>query len=554
MNGATSRALISVFDKSGVSEFAAGLIGMGWEILASGGTARTLESAGLPVIDVADHTGSPVMLGHRVVTLHPRIHGGILADRHDPQHRADLERFGIDTIDLVVVNLYPFESDPGIDTIDIGGPTLLRAAAKNHTHVAVVADPGDYLPVLDELTASGWLSAQTRRRLARKAFAHACAHDASIISWFDAGEASPEQAHFPQSVHLALERAENLRYGENPLQRAARYRRWGHSGFFDRVKRRSGGQLSYLNLADATAAWTLARDLASHTNRVGAVIVKHANPCGAAVAGSGAEAYRLAFECDRQSAFGGVVAIHGELDGSTVEALARGAQADVVIATGYAPGTIERLHDMRASTRVLEVLTASGTANPLAVTTRREQAAREPAWMLRQLGDEFLIQDAASHGSNPESGRLSVAGAAVEAPAVATSGGADAAEWTVVTAIEPTAEQMADAMFAWRVCASVSSNAVVLARGCVAWGIGAGQPNRSDSGRIAAQKAAGRAEGGACASDGFYPFADGIEAAAAAGVAVVVQPGGSINDAGVIAAADRLGLCMLFTGQRQFRH
>ena len=516
---APTRALISVYDKAGVVELAAGLIELGWELIASAGTARAIEAAGLAVVDVADYTGSPVMLGHRVVTLHPRIHGGILADRDDPAHRADLEANGIDPIDLVVVNLYPFEASPGIETIDIGGPTMVRAAAKNHAHVGVLVDPADYPAVLDELRLGGRLPAATRRRLARKAFAHTEAHDTAIGVWLDKYEPEPDGARvadagLPAVIRLELERAETLRYGENPHQQGARYRTRGALGFFDGVAQHGGPELSYLNLMDAEAAWCLAHDLG---DRPTAVIVKHTNPCGAAVASDLVAAYSRAIDCDRRSAFGAVVAANAVIDGATADAMVAAAQADVVIAPGYADGVIERLAARRSNTRLLEA------------TETRTGAAR---WELRTLGGpagEFLVQTPRRFGADP-------------------------ADWQVVTAREPTDTERADAIFAWRVCAHTSSNAVVLARDGTAWGIGAGQQNRVEAGQLAAAKAAGRAAGGACASDGFYPFDDGIHAAADAGAAVVVQPGGSVNDAQVIAAADERNIAMLFTGERQFRH
>ena len=546
----TPRALLSTFDKTGVVELAAGLVELGWELIASAGTARVIAAAGLPVADVADYTGSPVMLGHRVVTLHPRIHGGILADRDDPQHRDDLAVNGIGPIDLVVVNLYPFEASPGVETIDIGGPAMLRAAAKNHAHVGVVVHSADYQPVLAELRAEGRLSSATRRRLARKAFAHTKAYDTAIIAWFDAegdaahsldpdseaGEFDPSQvaleAGAPDSsgvavdtaepglsglIRLELERAEGLRYGENPHQQGARYRRRGSLSFFDGVIRRNGPALSYLNVMDAQAAWSLVQNLG---DRPVAVIVKHANPCGAAVADDLVTAYSRAFECDPRSAFGGVVAVNAVIDGATADAMVAAAQADVVIAPGYAGGVIERLAARRANTRLLEA--PGGVGAP---------PGKQP-WELRSLGgsgDDFLAQTPHRFGSGP-------------------------ADWQVVTARVPTEAERADAEFAWRVCAHTSSNAVVLTRNGTAWGIGAGQQNRVEAGQLAAAKAAGRAAGGACASDAFYPFPDGIHTAADAGVAVVVQPGGSINDAQVITAADERNLAMLFTGERQFRH
>jgi len=509
---ARPRALIAVYDKTGVVDLAAGLVELGWELIASAGTARVLGAAGLPVVDVADYTGSPVMLGHRVVTLHPRIHGGILADRDDPAHQADLEANAIDPIHLVVSNLYPFEASPGIETIDIGGPTMVRAAAKNHAHVGVVVDPADYGPVLDELRSDGRLSAATRRSLARKAFAQIAAYDRAIADWFGAGD-EPDEPGLPAVIQLDLERAGTLRYGENPHQQGARYRARGASGFFDGVVQHSGPVLSYLNLMDAEAAWRLAHDLGE---RPAAVIVKHANPCGAAVAEDLAAAYERAFDCDPRSAFGGVVATNAVIDEATAEAMAAAAQADVVIAPGYAEGVIDRLSARRANTRLLEA--------PAIVPS-------EADWELRTLGGsgDFLAQSPRRLETDP-------------------------AGWQVVTVRQPTDAERADAVFAWRVCAHTSSNAVVLAHDETAWGIGAGQQNRVQAGEIAGAKAAGRAAGGACASDGFYPFADGIHAAADAGAAVVVQPGGSVNDAEVTAAADERGIAMLFTGERQFRH
>ena len=507
------RALMALYDKSGAVELAAGLVELGWELIASAGTARVLTAAGLRVVDVADYTGSPVMLGHRVVTLHPRIHGGILADRDDPSHRADLEANAIEVIDLVVSNLYPFEASPGIETIDIGGPTMVRAAAKNHDHVGVVVDPADYGPVLDEIRSDGHLSVATRRSLARKAFAQIAAYDRAIADWFDATD-EPGEPGLPAVIRLDLERAETLRYGENPHQQGARYQSRGTLGFFDGVVQHSGQALSYLNLMDAEAAWRLAHDLG---DRPAAVIVKHANPCGAAVADDLATAYSRSFDCDPRSAFGGVVAVNAVIDEATAEAMVAAAQADVVIAPGFGESVVDRLAARRANTRLLEAPAGSSRASSLEVRA------------LGGLAGEFLVQ-------TPR--RLE----------------ADPASWQVVTARAPTDAERADAVFAWRVCAHTSSNAIVLARDETAWGIGAGQQNRVQAGEIAAAKAAGRAAGGACASDAFYPFADGIHAAADAGAAVVVQPGGSVNDAEVIAAADERNIAMLFTTERQFRH
>lgn len=542
------RALISVWDKAGVVDLARELRDMGWELLASGGTARAIATAGVAVVDVADYTGSPSICGHRVVTLHPRVHGGILADRDDPEHRADLAANLIDPIDLVVCNLYPFGSEPDIEMIDIGGPAMLRAAAKNHAHVAVVVDPADYPVVLAELRSQGCVSEQTRRRLARFAFAHTAGYDAAIVEWLDAtpeptartaaadgaAVASESQpAGLASTIHLALERAELLRYGENPHQRGARYRRVGGTSFWDGITRHGGLALSYLNLCDVDAAWRLVGALGSDP---AVVIVKHANPCGVAVADRLVTAYERALACDPLSAFGGVVVSNQVIDSATVSAMESAAMADLVLAPGYAPGVIERLLAKRRNTRILEPsgtpaigTPATGTAANATPTSGAPDDSIGSGLELRRLGDDFLVQDAPRFEVGPD-------------------------DWQAVTQRRPSATELADAAFAWRVCAHVASNAVVLAYQATAWGIGAGQQNRVAAMQLAAGKAAGRAVGGVAAGDAFFPFPDGIHAAADAGVALIVQPGGSVNDAANIAAADERGLAMVFTGERQFRH
>ena len=502
------RALLSVYDKTGIVELARGLTELGWVLISSGGTAGVLAEAGLDVIDVADHTGSPAMLGHRVVTLHPRVHGGILADRDDDAHRADLDSHGIDLIDLVVVNLYPFRADPGIEMIDVGGPTMVRGAAKNHAHVGVVVDPTEYEGVLRELATDGRLRSTTRRRLARAAFAHTAAYDSEIVTWLDR-EADGDDP-LPQTLHLALERVEMLRYGENPHQAGARYRSVGSVSWWDDIEQLSGIALSYLNLLDAHAAWRLAHDLGSDP---AVAIVKHANPCGVAVGPDLASAYNDAFACDPRSAFGGIVACSRPVDEATVLAMEQAAQADVIIAPAYEPGILDRLVAKRRNTRILQ-------APP---------SPPEPAIELRRVADGFLAQKAHHFATGP-------------------------GDWTVVTRRQPSELERADAAFAWRVCGHVKSNAIVLAKDRVAWGIGAGQQNRLEAGEIAARKAAGRAAGGAGASDAFYPFADGIHAAADAGVSVIIQPGGSVNDEETVSAADARDVAMIFTGERHFLH
>jgi phosphoribosylaminoimidazolecarboxamide formyltransferase / IMP cyclohydrolase len=511
------RALLSVYDKTGVVELARDLRSLGWDLISSGGTAKALREAGLAVTDIADLTGFPAILGHRVVTLHPKVHGGILADRRNPDHQADMAQYGIDPIDLVVSNLYPFGADTSSfehgatraeELIDIGGPAMIRAAAKNFKDVGIVTHPSDYQTVIDDLKDGGVLTDATKLALARKAFAHTAAYDASIVAWFDdvAGEA------LPPTLHLALERVQDLRYGENPHQTGARYRSIGTTSWWDGVEQHGGMALSYLNLFDADAAWGLANDLATITGRPAVAIIKHANPCGAAVAGSLADAYQRAFECDERSAFGGIVALSHPVDDATVERMVAAAQADVVIAPGYGDGVIDALTKKRKNTRLL-------TATPPAPDRHQ----------IRQLTGSWLVQDAHHFA-------------------------AARADWRVVTKREPTEAEWADAELAWRLVGWVKSNSIVLVKDGVAWGIGAGQQNRVEAGQIAAAKAAGRAAGGACASDAFYPFPDGIEAAGDAGVAVVIQPGGGIKDDENIAKADELGLAMVFTGERHFLH
>ena len=503
------RALLSVWDKTGIVDFARQLHELGWELVSSGGTAEAIDGAGIPVTYLADITGFPEMLDHRVVTLHPKVHGGILADRNKDSHLADLEEHGIAAFDMVVSNLYPFREAPGIETIDIGGPAMTRAAAKNHAWVAIVTSPGQYAGVLAELTEHGVLGDDTRRALALEAFARTASYDAAIVAWLQHDEL------LPRHLVLALERTdETLRYGENPHQQAARYRADGSPSWWDDVVQHSGMGLSYLNYYDADAAWTCVHDLqfAEGGDRPACAIIKHANPSGAAVADHLASAYRLALEADELSAFGGIVACNRAVDSATAELMVAGPQADVVIAPGYEEGTIEALRGRRKNTRILEA--------PAPQALPRD---------FRQLSGGFLVQDAPHFAA-----------------------GRDA--WRVVTKKAPAVEDWADVELAWKLCGHVKSNCVVLVKGGQAVGIGAGQQSRVAAGEIAAQKAGGRAKGGVSATDGFYPFPDGVEAAAAAGVAVVVQPGGSVGDEKVIATADELGLAMVFTGERHFLH
>ncbi len=522
------RALLSVYDKEGLVDLAQGLSDLGWELVASGNTAAALSQAGIAHTEVAEVTGSPEMLGGRVKTLHPKIHGGILADRAKPEHRADLEANDIEAIDLVVSNLYPFSSDPSVELIDIGGPTMVRAAAKNHEHVGIVTSPAEYPAVLEELRVSGTLSPATRRRLARAAFAHTAAYDAAIVAWLDAGGPAPVDtlegatatdgeeaalgAILPPTLHLTLERTEVLRYGENPHQRGSRYRTAGTTSWWDEMVQHGGNPLSYLNLFDGDAAWRLVHELAADAGQPAVAIIKHANPCGAAVADDLVTAYERALECDVQSAFGGVVALGGDVGAAEAAAIAAGPQADVIIASSYSPEALEKLTSRRKATRIL-----SGPAP--------EQAVRQ----LRSLGSSVLVQDVDAFVSPRNT-------------------------WRTATRRSPSEDEWRDLVLAWRVCGRTTSNAIAVVTGGQAVGVGAGQQSRVVAAEIAVQKAGERAKGGAGASDAFFPFPDGLLVLADAGVTAVVQPGGSVRDEEVVAAADDAGLAMVMTGERHFRH
>ncbi|HXW38768.1 MAG TPA: bifunctional phosphoribosylaminoimidazolecarboxamide formyltransferase/IMP cyclohydrolase [Acidimicrobiales bacterium] len=506
------RALLSVYDKNGLEPFARGLDELGWELVASGQTSAALSDAGIPHRQVAEVTGAPEMLGGRVKTLHPTIAGGILADRSDPGHMADLDARGIEPIDLVVCNLYPFLTQPSVEMIDIGGPTMVRAAAKNHDSVGVVVDPGRYPAVLAELRAHGSLAPETRRELAREAFAHVAGYDAAIVEWFDQEEAGDEL--LPPVIQLVLERAGSLRYGENPHQRGARYRIAGRRSWWDEVVQHGGNELSYLNIFDADAAWRLVHELADPVGTERAVaIIKHANPCGAAVADDLATAYQRALECDVQSAFGGIVAVGGPVDEEVAEAIAAGPQADVILAASFTDGARDRLVAKRKATRLL-----SGPAP--------EPIERQ----YRGLGASVLVQEA---------DRLVVG----------------RSRWEVVTKAAPTEGQWLDLSMAWTVCARTTSNAVTVVRDRQAVGVGAGQQSRVVAAEIAVAKAGDRSTGASAASDAFFPFPDGLLVLARSGVTAVIQPGGSIRDGEVIAAADEAGIAMVTAaGERHFRH
>jgi phosphoribosylaminoimidazolecarboxamide formyltransferase/IMP cyclohydrolase len=509
------RALISVHDKTGIEAFAARLAARGVELISTGGTERALRAAGLPVTDVATLTGVPEMLDGRVKTLHPRIHGGILARREDPGHRAALAEHGIAPIDLVVVNLYPFaatvrsgaSADACLEQIDIGGPALIRAAAKNHADVTVLTAPDQYDPVAKQIERAGGTDLALRRQLAAAAFAHVAEYDATVAAWL----AGPDEAPFPARLRLDAVRRATLRYGENPHQAGAFYALGGAPRGLAAAHQLQGKELSYNNLLDADAALALACEL----DGPGVVIVKHANPCGVAVAGTIAEAHRAALACDPTSAFGGIVACNRPIDQATASAIVR-VFTEVVIA----PDASEEARGILAGRPNLRLL-LTGDA-PL-------DAPGDLA--LRSVAGGLLVQ-------TPDRARIA------------------ADDLVVVTRRSPTAEETADLLFAFTVVKHVRSNAIVLARQGATIGIGPGQPNRVDSVKIAAERARSAGLAGACvvASDAFFPFADGLEAAIAAGATAAIQPGGSQRDAEVIAAADAAGIAMVTTGRRHFRH
>jgi phosphoribosylaminoimidazolecarboxamide formyltransferase / IMP cyclohydrolase len=509
------RALISVYDKTGLEDFARGLAELGWELVASGGTAAALAQLGLEVRTVEDVTEAPELLGGRVKTLHPRIHAGILARRDEPDDLAALDAQGIEPFDLVCVNLYPFaqvaarhgvKEEEAVEMIDIGGPSLLRAAAKNFAHVAPVCRPDQYAIVLRELGEHGEIPLATRRWLAGEAFAATATYEATIARWFSDVEA------FPEKLIPAFAKVAELSYGENPHQRAAYYAESGaRVHLLSRVEQLHGKELSYNNLNDLSAA----RLLAGEFTLPACVIVKHANPCGVALAATIGEAYEKALASDPTSAYGGIVLLNRPVSGELGAALAQ-QFIEVLLAPGYDDAALEALR-VRQGTRIL-------------VDSERRRPDRGERDYKRVLGG-LLVQDRDLDVEDRE-GMRTVCG-------------------------DPTEEQWGDLIFAWRVCKHVSSNAIVLARDLQTLGIGAGQQSRVDAVRLALEKAREHAhdlEGSALASDAFFPFADGPQLALDAGVAAVIQPGGSKRDDEVIAATEAAGAVMIFTGRRHFRH
>ena len=509
------QALLSVYDKTGLVPFARGLSAASFALVASGGTARALSAAGLGVRSVEELTGSPEMLGGRVKTLHPRIHGAILARRSDGD-LAELAALGIAPIDVVVCNLYPFEEtvrrggaseSEAIEEIDIGGVTLLRAAAKNHAAVTVVTSPADYERVLAELTGGG-PTPERRRALALAAFRHTAAYDAAIASWL--GERCGEDEAVPATLSLTAERVQQLRYGENPHQRAAFYRWRGSEPAFAQL---SGKELSFNNLFDLDAAWAAAQE----HDEPAVAIVKHSTICGLAVAPGHAEAFRLALDCDPVSAFGSVIAVNGTVDLDFVEAT-KGLFLEVLLAAAYTEDARQYLARKKKKCRVL--LSRPGTPERRTIRSIRS---------IRSIRGGLVAQTTDDRG-------------------------VDESAWRVVTKRAPSEEERRSLAFAWLAVKHVRSNAIALARGTATVGIGGGETNRVDAVRHAADRAGERAEGAVMGSDAFFPFPDGVEVAAAAGVSACIQPGGSIRDEEVIAAADRLGMAMVFTGERHFRH
>jgi phosphoribosylaminoimidazolecarboxamide formyltransferase/IMP cyclohydrolase len=522
------RALLSVSDKTGVVELASRLAKGGVELVSTGGTARALRDAGLQVRDVADVTGFPEMMDGRVKTLHPLIHGGLLAVRDDPEHAAAMDAHEIGAIDLLVSNLYPFEEtvmrgadrDTVIENIDIGGPAMIRSAAKNHAFVTIVTDPADYPVLLEELAGNdGATSLEFRKRMAAKAFSATAAYDSMISQWFAFAD---QQRLFPEMLAVNGRLIGELRYGENPHQKAAIYAPLGpHAKGLGQAEQVQGKELSYNNFADADAALELVAEFAGQDPAV--VIVKHANPCGVAQAASLEEAYRAAFDGDRVSAFGGIVAVNRPLDGATAAAI-----TEIFTEVVVAPGADEAARAAFAAKPNLRLLLVDALPDP-----------RRGGLMVKPIAGALLVQ-----------GR--------------DNGAVLPADLKVVTELQPSERQMADMLFAWTVARHVKSNAIVFAKGGATAGIGAGQMNRRDSARIAAIRAREAAEaagwqhprtiGSAMASDAFLPFADGLDVAIEAGATAVIQPGGAMRDDDVIARANEAGIAMVFTGMRHFRH
>lgn len=521
-------ALLSVYDKDGLVEFAQGLVAMGWRLVSTGGTARRISEAGISVTDVGQVTGFPEIMDGRVKTLHPAVFGGILARRADPGHMKQLAEHGLQEIGLVAVNLYPFRATverPGVtlnqalENIDIGGPSMIRAAAKNHRDVLVVTDPRDYNRVLGALR-DGSDDEEFRYRLACAAFAHTAAYDAAISGWLG-GRIGLGPQSMPERLVLCLDKAADLAYGENPHQAAALYREpFGAGGLLANAEQLQGKALSFNNYNDAHGAVEAVREFSMPA----AVAVKHATPCGVGIGETAAEACRKAYDADPVSIYGGILALNVPLDGEAAEVLRR-IHLDVLVAPGYEPAALSVLAK-KTSLRVLK-LGGPATGN---------------SYDVRRIGGGLLLQTpdapASASGGTPGEGQDPD----------------DPATWKVVSSRRPTETELSELAFAWKVVKHVRSNAIVLARRGMTVGIGGGQTNRVDAARIAVRQAGEHARGSVLASDAYIPFPDTVEVAAEAGIVAVVQPGGSIRDAEAIVAADAAGLAMVFTGTRHLRH
>jgi phosphoribosylaminoimidazolecarboxamide formyltransferase / IMP cyclohydrolase len=523
MNGKTMNALLSVSDKTGIVDLARALHGLGIGLISTGGTATLLREQGLPVTEVAELTGFPEMLDGRVKTLHPVVHGGLLARRDLPAHREALAAHGIGTIDLLVVNLYPFEAtvarpgctlDDAIENIDIGGPAMVRSAAKNWKDVAVLTDASQYAAVLDELRAAGRVSERTRFALSVAAFNRISNYDAAISDYLSSLQEDGTRSTFAAQSNGRFVKLQDLRYGENPHQQAAFYRDLHPApGSLVTARQLQGKELSYNNIADADAAWESVKSF----DGPACVIVKHANPCGVAVGAGALQAYEKAFQTDPTSAFGGIIAFNGPLDGPAAQAISR-QFVEVLIATEFTPDALE-VFRAKANVRLLQIDLPAGQAGRNALDIKR-------------VGSGLLVQTADNH-------ELQMA------------------DLKVVTRKQPTEAQLLDLLFAWKVAKYVKSNAIVFCRDGMTLGVGAGQMSRLDSARIAsikAQHAQLPLAGSVVASDAFFPFRDGLDVVVDAGAVCVIQPGGSMRDAEVIAAADERGVAMVFSGVRHFRH
>lgn len=518
------RALVSVFDKAGLEDLGSGLADLGVEIISTGGTARRLAEHGVPVSAVSDVTGHPEILHGRVKSLHPRIFGGILADRRRPEHRAELDQHEISPIDLVAVNLYAFADaaaapdatvDSTVEMIDIGGPSMVRAAAKNFANVAVVVDPADYPRILEALRSGGGLPEELRRELALKAFRHTRSYDAAIADWLANGTGAPardEPSPLPESVRLELEQVLAPRYGENPHQGAAVYREVGGAGVLGGFRQLQGRELSWNNMLDADAARKLSALFGAADDDPAVVIVKHNNPCGVGRGASLVEAYERALACDPVSAFGSIIAVNRPFPEPLAGAMAK-LFVEVIVAPSFDAAALERL-GRKKNLRLLECPPFS---------------AADGACELRAVDGGFIAQHLDSAPEDPR-------------------------EWTCPTRAQPDEEQLRALDFAWRVCRATKSNAIVVTNEHQTVGIGAGQMSRVDSCRIALDKAQLPLAGTVAASDAFFPFRDGVDTLAEAGVRAIVQPGGSVRDDQVIAAADEHGVAMLLTGRRHFKH